>query len=182
MRATAGQIEVHGRKPVKRRTYNVRLIRRDLSYSIQEIAELYDLHPQAVRRWVKSGLPTIDDRRPIYVHGTDLFGFLKQRQAARRRRCAPDEFYCCRCRAPRRVDGNRVTILHQTNTKLLLRGTCEACSAPVNKAGSAAGLDDYGKRFALEAATARHLDARSDPVVMCHSKEETASASIQPQE
>ena len=33
----------------KRRTYNVRLVRRNLSYEIREIAELFSLHPQAVR-------------------------------------------------------------------------------------------------------------------------------------
>ena len=40
----------------RRRTYNTQLVKRDFSYSIQEIAEQFGLHPQAVRRWIKAGL------------------------------------------------------------------------------------------------------------------------------
>lgn len=64
----------------KSRTYNLRLIRRDYSYMIQEIAELFSLHPNAVRRWVKNGLRTIDSHRPQLIHGTDLIEYLDRRQ------------------------------------------------------------------------------------------------------
>ena len=43
------------RKTRRKRTYNVRLVRRDYSYDIREISELFSLHPQAVRRWQQTG-------------------------------------------------------------------------------------------------------------------------------
>ena len=41
----------------------MRLIRRDLSYSISEIAELFAIHPQAIRQWIKAGLADAVDGR-----------------------------------------------------------------------------------------------------------------------
>jgi hypothetical protein len=58
---------MNGKAPSRagaKRTYNLRLIRRTCSYTVHEVAELYSLHPNAVRCWVKKGLRTIDDRRP----------------------------------------------------------------------------------------------------------------------
>ena len=49
-----------------------RLIKRDYGYFISEIADLFHLHPNAVRRWIKAGLRTVDNQRPVLVHGGDL--------------------------------------------------------------------------------------------------------------
>jgi hypothetical protein len=99
-----------GSRHAKRRTYNTRLIRRDYAYFISEIAELFNLHRNAVRRWLKAGLCTVDDRRPSLVHGGDLITFLDSRQANRKRKCGANEFYCCRCRRPQRPLHNRIEI------------------------------------------------------------------------
>jgi hypothetical protein len=53
------------RPHAKKRTHNTRLIKRDYAYFISEIADLLKLHRNAVRRWLKAGLLTIDDRRPV---------------------------------------------------------------------------------------------------------------------
>jgi len=83
------------RRP-KKRTYNTRLIKRDYSYFVCEIADLFDLHPQAVRRWITAGLAIIDERRPFLIHGRDLIAFLNERQSQRKQPCAADELYCLR--------------------------------------------------------------------------------------
>ena len=139
----------------RRYTYNVRLVRRDLSYTIQEIAELFNLHPNAVRRWVKAGLPTIDEHRPQLIHGSDLIDFLNKRQQSRKQRCAPDEMYCCRCRAPRRPRPGTVVVDRLNARQFMIRGRCELCGTRMNRSGSVARLAEVERAFAITTAPAR---------------------------
>jgi hypothetical protein len=156
------------RAPFARKyTYNLKLVRREFSYTVQEIADLFSLHPNAVRRWVKAGLRTIDDRRPHLVHGTDLIAFLNKRQQRRKRRCAPDQMYCCRCRVPRRPAGGRVVVDRLNAKQLIIRGICELCGVRMNRGGSLARLSEIERVFAVAAAPAR-IGETTAPAVMCH--------------
>ena len=156
----------------KKRTYNTRLIRRDYTYFVQEIAELFDVHPQAVRRWVKAGLPAIDVRRPLLIHGSDLIAFLDNRQTQRKQPCAADELYCLRCRAPRRPKFGRVAIEIRSQTRVNLSGACERCGTPMHRAGARARLDEYSTVFRVERPGEGRIRACSDPSLMCHLSEE----------
>src|SRR5262245_39415459 len=133
-----------------KRTYNTRLIKRDYGYFISELADLFHLHPNAVRRWIKAGLRTVDDRRPVLVHGGDLIDFLDARQAERKQKCASDEFYCCRCRLPRKSLFNRVEVRIRNQTKLSLSGRCASCGARMNRAGSVARMEEYQRTFIVQ--------------------------------
>jgi hypothetical protein len=165
----------------KKRSYNVRLVKR-LSYTIREIAELFEVHPQAARRWTRNGLRTIDERKPFLVHGGDLIAFLNERQSGRKHRCQPNQFFCCRCRSPRRSRDDRVTI-HIRNTKQLnISGRCEECGARLNRAGSVGRLNDYRKTFVVQTTADRRIREDAGGGVMCHLDEEKADARLQPQE
>lgn len=151
--------------PCRRKyTYNLRLIRRDLSYSIPDIAELFRLHPNAVRRWIKDGLATIDDRKPQLVHGSDLSDYLARRQQGRKRGCAPDEMYCCRCRAARRPAGGAVVVDQVNARQIIVRGTCELCGTRINRGGLLARLAEVERVFTVMAVSL-HLDELADPLV-----------------
>jgi hypothetical protein len=153
--------------PCRRKyTYNVKLVRRDYCFTIQEVAELFGLHPNAIRRWVKAGLPTIDDRKPKFIHGSDLIDFLNERQRSRKRRCGPDEMYCCRCRAPRRPAAGRVVVEQLNARQIIVRGVCELCSARMNRGGSVGRLGEVLQNFAVTKAPTR-LDETADPTVLC---------------
>lgn len=165
-----------------RRTYNTRLIKRTLSYTIQEIAELYDLHVNAVRQWIKSGLQTIDGRKPFLIYGGDLIAFLNARQIGRKRKCAPDELYCCRCRAPRRADLNLVVISVQNEKQLTLSAKCCECSTTMNRIGSVKKLDEYRSTFTVQTIERRRIRERFEPGAMCHLDEEKNHAELQSQE
>src|SRR5262249_36537060 len=143
------------RRP-RKLTYNIRLIRSTTCYSIQEVAELFRLHPNAVRRWLKVGLRTIDGRRPLYIHGSELAQFLEARQRGRKRRCAPDELYCCRCRAPRRPAGGQVAVEQLNARQILIRAMCELCGSRMNRGGPIRRLLDLPKLFTVT-ARATHL-------------------------
>ena len=87
------------------------------SYTVVEAAELYGVHTNTVRRWIKQGLPVCDDRRPTLILGEHLRDFLRRRRQARKRPCGPDELYCARCCAPRRPAGGMVDYEPITSTK-----------------------------------------------------------------
>ncbi len=144
----------------RRYTYNVRLIRRDLSYSIKEIAELFALHPNAVRRWLKEGLRPIDGGKPQLVHGSDLIIFLTNRQSQRKRHCQPGEMFCCRCRAPRLPRSGTVTIA-PVNRHAMIRGVCELCGTKMNRGVLADRVADAEKAFKAT-ATPQRLEEISD--------------------
>jgi len=123
-----------------KRTYNTRLIRSTVSYSIFEIAALFSIHKATVRSWFKQGLKRIDDQRPYLVRGSDLREFLDRKQKKRKRRCQPDELYCCRCREPRQPRDKAVTCRTINRKTGRLSGLCEVCSSRVNKVVSLKNL------------------------------------------
>jgi hypothetical protein len=163
-----------------KRTYNTRLIKRDYAYFISEIADLFHLHPNAVRRWIKAGLFTVDDRRPALIHGGDLIDFLDTRQAQRKQKCAIDEFYCCRCRRPRRPLFNRVQVQIR-KAKINLSGVCDTCGSRMNSVGSVSGIEDYRRTFMIQTPGEGLLSGRSDPIVMCHLDKDNTHADLQPE-
>ena len=55
-------------------------------------------HKGTVRRWTKSGLPSITDQKPLLILGEDLIEFLTLRKAPSQK-CSPFECYCVKCRA-----------------------------------------------------------------------------------
>jgi hypothetical protein len=177
---SANQREPGSRRAAKR-SYNTRLIKRDCGYFVSEISDLFRLHPNAVRRWIKSGLRTVDDRRPVLVHGGDLIDFLDTRQAQRKQKCATDEFYCCRCRRPRRPLFNRVEIKIRHETKINLSGVCASCSARMNRVGSVARIEEYTRAFIVQTPREGRISERSDPGVMCHLDKDKAHAALQPE-
>ena len=162
----------------KKRSYNTRLIKRDYSYFVWEIAELFDLHPNAVRRWLKAGLIALDDRRPILIHGADLIDFLDMRQASRKQKCAADELFCLRCRRPRHPRFGRVKLEFRSETRLDLSGVCVDCGARMHRAGSVARLKEYQATLSIEMPGEGRITGCSDPSPMCHLSGEKMDAAI----
>ena len=56
---------------------NHRLAKIHRNYTVDEVANLFAVHRNTVRQWIKSGLPTTDSRRPLLILGRDLVAFLK---------------------------------------------------------------------------------------------------------
>ena len=165
----------------RKRTYNTRLIKRDYPYFVSEIADLFHLHPNAVRRWINAGLVTVDNRRPVLVHGGDLIDFLDMRQAQRKKKCAVDELYCFRCRRPKHPLFNRIEVEMRSETRLNLSGVCDTCGAIMNRAGSVDKIEEYRRVFLIQVPGGGRLSGRFDPSVMCHLEKDGTCASLQPE-
>jgi hypothetical protein len=154
--------------PAKKRTYNTRLIKRDYSYGIQEIVELFDLHKTTVRNWIKLGLPLIDKSRPYLIHGSELIVFLNLRQAKRKKTCKPHELFCFKCREPKASCEGLIDIEIRNPKLLQLIGLCATCSTQTFKAGAVNKLPDYMKIFDVQKMQGRHIIERTHPTLMCH--------------
>jgi len=141
---------------VKKRTYNTRLIKQ-ISYRVEEIAVLYDIHTNSVRRWLEIGLRAIDEGRPALIHGSDLMNFLKDRQSKSKHKCQPYEFWCCRCRVPVSAWENLVDIEIRTELLVNLKAVCAVCGAGLNKAGSRKKLPEYQARFDIQTVSEARL-------------------------
>ena len=120
-------------KPTRRRRYPVSRIKQSCSYDAGEIARLFGIHSNTVRHWLKDGLKAIDDRRPVLVHGATLKAFLSEKQQARRQKCAPGEFFCFRCRAPRKPWGSTADASWHTEKIAKLTGLCSVCETAMHR-------------------------------------------------
>jgi hypothetical protein len=113
----------------RKRHPNPRLAKIHRSYTVEEVATLFEVHRNTVREWVKQGLPTSDERRPMLILGSHLVAFLRARRAKNKRSCGPGEIYCVRCRAPRTPAGGMADYEPVTEALGNLIGICSTCEA-----------------------------------------------------
>jgi hypothetical protein len=95
-------------------------------YTVDEAARTVGTCKATVRRWIKSGLQTIDARKPLMIRGIDLRDFLDAR-AQPKHRCPPGQCYCVKCRASQAPDGGMAEFVQLTPTNGNLRGLCPMC-------------------------------------------------------
>jgi hypothetical protein len=94
-----------------------------------------------VRDWVKRGLPTNDDRRPMLIRGPDLIAFLQARRLQNKRSCQAGQIYCVRCRTPKNPAGATVDYQPITATSGSLVGICPTCESMMYRRVNLAQLD-----------------------------------------
>jgi hypothetical protein len=155
---------------------NHRLVKIHRSYTVEEIAVLFAIHKNTVRRWIKEGLTTTDDRRPMLILGHVLVAFLQARRLKNKQSCKPGELYCVRCRAPKSPAGNMAEYSPITEKFGNLVGICPECDSFMNKhvslvkIGQVIGIIDIS--FPEEV---RQLIERTNPTVNSDLKGETSN-------
>jgi excisionase family DNA binding protein len=117
------------------RRHSSRRVKIHRNYTIAEAAALLGAHKHTVSRWIAAGLPTTDAKRPHLIHGEDLRAFLRARQPAKQP-CRTGEFYCLRCRAPKRPALDMADYIPRTPTRGMLRGFCPTCEGLIYRAAS----------------------------------------------
>ena len=150
----------------RRRRLNPRLAKIHRNYTVDEVARLYDVHRNTVRLWIKQGLPTTDNRRPMLILGHDLRAFLEARRSKNRRACKPGEMYCLRCREPRAPAGAVADFERITETLGNLVAICSHCGAVMNRRVNIAKLADVSGEVAVTMTlAARHLSESNQPTL-----------------
>lgn len=122
------------------RRANWRLVKRHRSYTVGETAKLLRVAKGTVRRWLKAGLPSLQDQRPLLVLGDALVAFLKGRKPAKQR-CRPCECYCFRCRAPRRPAFDEIEYWPVNATGGRISALCAECTTVMSKRVSRAAVE-----------------------------------------
>lgn len=147
---------------MRKRHPNHRLIKIHRSYTVEEIAGLFGVHKNTVRRWVKDGLATIDDKRPMLILGHVLAAFLQARRVKNRQTCKPGELYCVRCRIPKSPAGDMAEYSPITEKYGNLIAICPDCDAIMNRHVSMAKIAEFrGKMDISFPGALRGLDESS---------------------
>ena len=149
---------IEGQRPARqKRRYNVRLIKATWPYTAQEIAELFDIHKNAVLRWLKEGLHADRNQRPYLIRGDELIRFLNRRQDGKRRRCGPGEFFCFKCRVPREPYLGIADIAIESPTRFRIKALCSVCDTSMNKVQNVRNLPRIKTLFNIQQLTGEHL-------------------------
>lgn len=122
------------------RHQNHRLVKIHRSYTVEEIANLFNIHKNTIRRWVKSGLVTCDEKRPILILGHALAAFLQARRVKNKQPCKPGEIYCVRCRAPKVPAADMAEYSPVTEKVGNLIAICPDCNSIMNRRVSLAKI------------------------------------------
>jgi hypothetical protein len=151
---------------MKRRYPNHRLVKIHRSYTVEEIATLFGVHKNTVRNWVKNGLATVDDKRPMLILGFVLLNFLKDRRTKNKQKCKPGELYCVRCRSPKRPAGDMADYVPINNKIGNLVAICSDCDAIMNRHVSLAKIEQVRGKIDISFPVAlRHIIDRANPAV-----------------
>lgn len=121
------------------------------TYDVQEIAKLCNVHRGTVRNWLKNGLQAIDGHRPTIVHGSELKRFLVEKRGRRRQKCSIGQFYCFRCRKPRRPWGDTADGKIHTDKIARLTALCPNCGTPMHRMVRRADLPKFAALMEIRA-------------------------------
>jgi len=161
---------------MRKRHPNYRLAKTNLSYTVEEVAKLFDKHPNTICNWINRGLPTIDHRRPMLILGRDLAAYLQARRLKNKRKCQPGEIYCVRCHAPRIPAGDMADYQPITTTLGNLIGICPYCESMIYRRVNPAKLEQVRGTLEITMTQAQqHLGESSGLSVNGDLKEASSS-------
>lgn len=145
---------------------NPRLAKIHRNYTVEEAANLFGVHRNTVREWIKRGLPICDSKKPMLILGRDLAEFLYARRTKNKRSCQQGELYCVRCRAPKAPAGDMADYVAVTESLGNLIAICPDCEALMNRRVSLAKLNQVrGKLDITMPQALEHINERNQPSV-----------------
>ncbi len=154
---------------MRKRHPNPRLAKIHRNYTVEEAATLFGVHRQTVRRWIKGGLPTIGDRRPLLILGNDLVVFLQNRRQKKKQKCKPGDIYCVRCREPKSPAGGIADYKPQTGTLGNLIGICPDCDSLIYRRVNVTRMDEVRGNLSITMLEAvEHISPRTSSAICQH--------------
>lgn len=147
---------------------NPQLVKIHRSYSVEDVSRLFEIHKNTVRNWLRDGLQSIDERRPILVLGKELARFLTKRRARTKQKCGPGQIYCLPCRAPKAPAGNVADCIATNATMGNLCGICPDCGRMIYRRVNPQKLDAVRGDLDVTVALApSRIEGTTDPSVNC---------------
>jgi hypothetical protein len=155
-----------GAQPRKRKRAYHRLVKIHRSYTVEEAADLFGVHKNTIRAWIKVGLPVIDRKRPAVIHGLALRDFLSARRSKNRQACLPGRLYCVRCRTPKSPAGDMADYIPISATSGNLRGICPDCDTLIHRRVNPEKIDLIRGQLDIKFPVAEsHIRGRAEPSV-----------------
>ena len=108
------------------RRHNSRLVKIHYSYTTEEAATSL-VSTKTRSRNGAAGPQTYRYRRPVLFQGGVLRAFLERRCKDRKQKCADGEFFCLRCRKPKRPANDDIALSRFPSGGGNLRGHCPDC-------------------------------------------------------
>jgi integrase len=112
-----------------RRNPDKRRIRQSATYSIPDMAQLFDKAESTVIEWIAKGLPVIDNLEPKLVYGWVLKQWHQAWWEARKTNCGPTGFYCNPCKSKRTPKPASVQIKNTNAGGVRATAACGICGA-----------------------------------------------------
>ena len=133
--------------------YNYRLAKINRSYTVSEIAFLYQIHPQTVKNWIKQGLNVAVRTKPMLILGTDLREFLQKKATRNKKTCQPGQIYCVACKEPKQPC-NDFALLVSLNQKVGdLIGECPTCNHEIHRKVSLSKVTSWKGNLSISEMT-----------------------------
>jgi hypothetical protein len=151
------------------RTPDVRRIKSRYAYTTFEAADVLGVHRNTVRNWLREGLASLNEKRPILMLGADLKAFLSSRRKARRRPCEAGQIFCIKCRSPKVPAFGMSDYVPISSTLGSLVGLCPDCGMLIRRWTSLARLEDAKGQLEVKiTAPQKRLSGTASPPSNCH--------------
>lgn len=112
----------------RRNRYSLARIRGNYTYTVEELATLFDIAPHTVFRWIREeGLKRLPGFKKYYVHSSDLRRFLQRLNKRNKKPCGANEIYCCKCRVPRKPSMDTLQAENLPNGTIRVKAQCGEC-------------------------------------------------------
>lgn len=144
------------------RAPNPNRIKINRTYTVEEAADALGVHKNTVRRWIAAeGLLAVTDARPHLIPGAVLKPFLVEKRQRQRTRCGPGEFYCFKCRTPRRPALRIADYVPKSPDNGMLEALCSECGSIMYRAARQGDLPTFRTLFEIQERRAER--SISDP-------------------
>lgn len=157
----------------KKQKPDLRRIRPTKTYTIDQLANVVGKSAATLRRWIRAGLPVLDDARPTLIDGAEAKAWLRIWLERRKHACQLDQLYCCRCRRPRHPRPGSVLIAGNNEKTLTVKAVCADCGAGMRKLGSLAKQAEIETAFSSFTQGKPDLYRYDNPNGSCTSQPDT---------
>lgn len=156
---------------MSRKSYNPQKAKIHRSYTVVEVAHLYDVTRTTVRAWCKNGLACVRTGGELLIYGDELRAFLVKRRSAQRAVCSPGTLYCLKCRAVRTPAQRSVVVTQVASAVGNVRAPCSVCATTMNRRISLLKLRESGFPPPPDAQADPNLSDSAKPSVKPSSEE-----------
>lgn len=117
----------------KQHKYPLNKVRRNYTYTVEQIADIFGISRHTVFRWIKDeNLQRVGKTKKFLVHGSQLYRFLNHKRRKKKKPCKAGEMFCFKCQGPRKPKTESIEIQKIPNKTVRVFGKCAVCNTRMN--------------------------------------------------